>query len=160
MNYWFDFLPIAEATKEFLRLISMIMMVISSMWIMWRNNSFSREARLADEVMEEIPELNIYKFDTAQTEKEQTMRLIDADKMKDILVLQNCYNTIIDVINEQPIVDVAKAVRCADCKWFKCNARPDGIIPKGCNEYSCENGIIHDCDPTDFCPLGERRRDV
>lgn len=84
-------------------------------------------------------------------------RLIDADKLrKDILDLPNCYNgysdtydkaCIIDMIDEQPTVDV---VRCKDCIHNSLNRRSG-------NAY-CELGIRL-FQLNDFCSIGERKED-
>ena len=47
-------------------------------------------------------------------------------------------------------------IRCGDCKWFQCNMRPDGYLPKGVEEFECRHWC-GTCDPTDFCSMAERR---
>jgi hypothetical protein len=47
-------------------------------------------------------------------------------------------------------------IHCADCKWFQCNMRPDGYLPKGVEEYECRHWCGW-CDPVDFCSYAERR---
>ena len=49
-------------------------------------------------------------------------------------------------------------IHCADCKWFQCNMRPDGYLPKGVEEYECRHWCGW-CDPVDFCSYAERRTD-
>ena len=48
-------------------------------------------------------------------------------------------------------------IRCGACKWFQCNMRPDGYLPKGVEEFECRHWC-GTCDPTDFCSYGERRQ--
>ena len=52
--------------------------------------------------------------------------------------------------------DYQELVRCADCKWFQCNMRPDGYLPNGVDEYECRHWC-GGCDPTDFCSYGKRK---
>ena len=59
-------------------------------------------------------------------------------------------------IMDAPTVDAVPVVRCADCKWFQCNTRPDGYLPNGVDEYECRHWCGW-CDPTDFCSYGERK---
>ena len=47
-------------------------------------------------------------------------------------------------------------IRCAECKWFQCNMRQDGYLPKGVDEFECRHWCGY-CDPTDFCSYAERR---
>lgn len=47
-------------------------------------------------------------------------------------------------------------IRCAECKWFQCNMRQDGYLPKGVDEFECRHWRGY-CDPTDFCSYAERR---
>jgi len=49
-------------------------------------------------------------------------------------------------------------IRCAECKWFQCNMRQDGYLPKGVDEFECRHWCGY-CDPTDFCSYAERRTD-
>ena len=55
-----------------------------------------------------------------------------------------------DAICAIPSADVREVVRCADCKWFQCNMRQDGYLPKGVSECECRYWC-GECDPTDFC---------
>ena len=59
--------------------------------------------------------------------------------------LLNCYNAdwIVSFIETQPTADVAKVVRCKDCKYYR-----DGHC-----------GVLGFCDPDEFCSRGERRKD-
>lgn len=52
--------------------------------------------------------------------------------------------------------NIVEVIRCCHCKWFQCNASPDGQIPKGVDEYECRHWCIS-IDPTDYCSAGERR---
>ena len=54
---------------------------------------------------------------------------------------------------EQPEI-----IRCAECKWFQCNMRPDGILPKGVEEFECRHWCGW-CDPVDFCSYAERKQE-
>lgn len=95
------------------------------------------------------------------------MRLIDADAL-----LNKCYHaypsidhyctsrSVVDtkdVINT-PTIDAVPVVRCADCRHFRCNLRPDGYLPEGVGETEC---TLFYCgmDYTDFCSHAERRND-
>ena len=49
-------------------------------------------------------------------------------------------------------------IRCAECKWFQCNMRMDGYLPKGVDEFECRHWC-GSCDPVDFCSHAERRAD-
>lgn len=54
--------------------------------------------------------------------------------------------------------DVEKVIRCADCRHFRCNLRPDGYLPEGVGETECT--LFHvGMDYIDFCSHGERRND-
>lgn len=62
-----------------------------------------------------------------------------------------------DDVDAFPSVDVVKVVRCADCKWFQCNKRMDGTLPKGVPEYECRCWCGY-CAPIDYCSYGMRER--
>ena len=49
-------------------------------------------------------------------------------------------------------------IRCGECKWFQCNMRMDGYLPKGVDEFECRHWC-GSCDPVDFCSHAERRTD-
>ena len=49
-------------------------------------------------------------------------------------------------------------IRCAECKWFQCNMRMVGYLPKGVDEFECRHWC-GSCDPVDFCSHAERRID-
>ena len=63
-----------------------------------------------------------------------------------------CYD-IEDLPSAQPEI-----IHCGECKWFQCNMRPDGYLPKGVEEYECRHWCGC-CDPVDFCSYAERRTD-
>lgn len=56
-------------------------------------------------------------------------------------------------IEDASDVDVVEVVRCADCKFFQCNMRGDGYLPKGVAEFECRHWC-GEVDPTDFCSYG------
>lgn len=56
---------------------------------------------------------------------------------------------------EIPAADVREVIRCADCKWFQCNMRQDGYLPKSVPEFECRHWCS-EVDPTDFCSRGEK----
>lgn len=53
---------------------------------------------------------------------------------------------------------IEKIIHCNDCKWFQCNMRPDGYLPKGVDEFECRHWC-GPCDPVDFCSHAERREE-
>lgn len=57
------------------------------------------------------------------------------------------------------LIDVVPVVRCADCRHFRCNIRPDGYLPEGVVETEC---TLFYCgmDYTDFCSYGEIKEDT
>ena len=59
--------------------------------------------------------------------------------------LLNCYNAdwVVSFIETQPTADVAKVVRCKDCKYYL-----DGHC-----------GVLGFCELDEFCSRGERRKD-
>ena len=65
--------------------------------------------------------------------------------------LRLAINRVIDTM-EGEWIDL---IHCADCKWFQCNMPPDGMLPKGVDEYECRHWC-GSCDPFDFCSYGER----
>ena len=54
--------------------------------------------------------------------------------------------------------ELEKIIYCKDCKWFQCNMRPDGYLPKGVDEFECRHWC-GPCDPVDFCSRAERREE-
>ena len=72
------------------------------------------------------------------------------------LGLQNQWQSDVDALNDLPSAE-PEIIRCGDCKWFQCNMRPDGYLPKGVEEFECRHWC-GTCDPTDFCSYGERRQ--
>ena len=84
--------------------------------------------------------------------RRRKMRLIDADKLNDVIqrlndkgwgITRKEYKLIDRVLFEFPTVDI---IRCKDCKYWA----EDKHI---CGE---ENGMLI-CDPDDFCSGGERK---
>ena len=71
--------------------------------------------------------------------------------------LQNQWAWDVNVIKVLPSAQ-PEIIHCADCKWFQCNMRPDGYLPKGVEEYECRHWCGW-CDPVDFCSYAERRTD-
>ena len=61
----------------------------------------------------------------------------------------------VDMIKQLPSAQ-PEIIRCAECKWFQCNMRQDGYLPKGVDEFECRHWCGY-CDPTDFCSYAERR---
>lgn len=53
---------------------------------------------------------------------------------------------------------VVPVVRCADCRHFRCNLRPDGYLPEGVGETEC---VLFHCgmDYTDYCSFGEKHKE-
>ena len=86
------------------------------------------------------------------------MRLIDADKF--ILALMDASlssvdeDTILDLVDSVPIVDVAPVVRCKDCKHR-------GWVQEPCHGKSVDYCKIWDCTlrnlEATFCSYGERK---
>lgn len=64
--------------------------------------------------------------------------------------------SIIIELNELP--SAQPIIHCESCKWFQCNMRPDGYLPKGVDEFECRHWC-GPCDPIDFCSHAERRTD-
>lgn len=60
------------------------------------------------------------------------------------------------IIQEMPTVDAVPVVRCAVCRYFRCNMRGDGTLPNGVDEFECVLGR-GGYDPMDFCSEGERK---
>ena len=79
-------------------------------------------------------------------------RYIDAYKLWDAVdsidTVQGLSNAVfiydvIQAIENEPTADVAKVVRCKDCKYYR-----DGHC-----------GVLGFCEPDEFCSRGERRKD-
>ena len=98
-------------------------------------------------------------------------RLIDADKV--INAMQKCldeepdkkgsvayfaFESIIELLKQEPTVDAVEVVRCKDCKYWgqDCNSY------LGDDESFCTNpdGLDNYAHPDDFCSYGERRYNV
>lgn len=59
--------------------------------------------------------------------------------------------TVMEVIDEQPIADVAEVVKCKDCKyWAEINEFEE-------SECCHSMGLCDVAQPGDFCSYGERR---
>lgn len=69
------------------------------------------------------------------------MRLIDADKLKDII----SDTWILDRIDEQPTVDAVPVVRCRNCKWWNST---DGVCRQNIDFWL----------PSSFCSWGTKKR--
>ena len=54
------------------------------------------------------------------------------------------YEDALSTVENEPTADVAKVVRCKDCKFYSVNGH-------------C--GILGFCEPDEFCSRGERRKD-
>ena len=68
------------------------------------------------------------------------------------------YRRAIEAIEWLPSVEAVEVVRCHECKWFQCNMRMDGYLPKGVDEFECRHWC-GSCDPVDFCSRGERKEE-
>ena len=93
------------------------------------------------------------------------MRLIDADAAVDAVdkrIRQIGYEndplvlSIRQAVREVKSVDAVPVVRCAVCRYFRCNMRGDGTLPNGVDEFECVLGR-GGYDPMDFCNEGERK---
>jgi len=75
------------------------------------------------------------------------MRLIDADKLLDILdvmiVGHKTASDVFDVVEDMPTVDAVPVVRCKYCKWHE--------------DDFCTNFNVFGFEGDDYCSLGERR---
>ena len=84
------------------------------------------------------------------------MRLIDADKLKDIKRLyhfreqydDNLFN---HIINQLPTIDAVEVVRCKDCRMNAINIDGCYVTETWCYKFSY---LVED---TDFCSYGERK---
>lgn len=90
------------------------------------------------------------------------MRLIDADKF--ILALMDASlssvdeDTILDLVDSVPIVDVAPVVHCKDCKHY--HNHPNGLCYLHTEPKETERGYSGEAvcvEPDDFCSYGERK---
>lgn len=75
------------------------------------------------------------------------MRLIDADKLKDII----SDTWVLDRIDEQPTVDTVPVVRCKDCKYTTID---NDVIRRNCGLH-----LVVNLNDDDFCSRGERIED-
>ena len=49
-----------------------------------------------------------------------------------------------------------EVVRCAECRHFVCNLKPDGFLPEGVGETECT--LFHcGTDYIDYCSYGEQK---
>ena len=94
-------------------------------------------------------------------EKERLTKIFDGDKF-DVGYCTEYgigYNDGIDfAIDKLSVLSSAQSeiIRCKDCKWFQCNMRMDGYLPKGVDEFECRHWC-GSCDPDDYCSYGERK---
>ena len=99
-----------------------------------------------------------------------SMRLIDADELKRNVLkwmpkdqsdymdsaippLENLTVSMVMEIDDAPTVDAVPVVRCAVCRYFRCNMRGNGTLPNGVCVLLWRGGY----DPMDFCSEGERK---
>ena len=79
-----------------------------------------------------------------------------ADKKKENLIRAVMADVVTPIVVSQPTVDAVPVVRCAVCRYFRCNMRGDGTLPNGVDEFECVLGR-GGYDPMDFCSEGERK---
>lgn len=65
---------------------------------------------------------------------------------------------IVSVSELENLPSAQPIIHCESCKWFQCNMRPDGYLPKGVDEFECRHWC-GPCDPVDFCSRAERREE-
>lgn len=61
----------------------------------------------------------------------------------------------VELLNEQPTVDVVKVVRCKDCKYYLNSNEKCALIDTRLHFYETDKSWTSDC----FCSWGERRDD-
>ena len=87
------------------------------------------------------------------------MRLIDADKLLDILdvmiVGHKSASDVYDVVDSMTIVDAVPVVRCKDCRYYLNSNEKCGLIDTRLHFYETDKTWTEDC----FCSWGERRED-
>ena len=89
-------------------------------------------------------------------------RLIDTDAAYAVLTDYYHHSTdtqhaaLREALGRVETVDAVPVVRCAVCRYFRCNMRGDGTLPNGVDEFECVLGR-GGYDPTDFCSEGERK---
>lgn len=85
-------------------------------------------------------------------------RLIDADKLKDLMFVaymrheHGFISGIENVIDDCPTIDAVPVVRCKDCKFYETKHYYKGI---------CKNiiGMVDVKDGNSFCSYGERKEE-
>ena len=85
-------------------------------------------------------------------------RYIDADLLLQRLTGVNSsveqgvkyFNSVYNIINEQPTADVVEVVRCKDCGYYE-NGKDYAPY---CNNVM---NLFEEMKPTDYCSYGERR---
>ena len=89
-------------------------------------------------------------------------RMIDADAAYAVLTDYYHHSTdtqhaaLREALGRVETVDAVPVVRCAVCRYFRCNMRGDGTLPNGVDEFECVLGR-GGYDPMDFCSEGERK---
>ena len=89
-------------------------------------------------------------------------RLIDTDAAYAVLTDYYHHTTdtqhaaLREALGRVETVDAVSVVRCAVCRYFRCNMRGDGTLPNGVDEFECVLGR-GGYDPMDFCSEGERK---
>lgn len=98
------------------------------------------------------------------------MRLIDADKLKEVFTLPKEYTDKKDesfyhvsfpiiraTIDNAPTVDAVPVVRCKDCRYYHIYWESNGYTKKGYGacDWINDNSVRED----HFCSWGERRED-
>jgi len=85
-------------------------------------------------------------------------RLIDESKAYEVLTDYYHHSTdaqhaaLREALGRVETVDAVQVVRCAVCRYFRCNMRGNGTLPNGV----CVLGR-GGYDPMDFCSEGERK---
>ena len=82
--------------------------------------------------------------------------LISRGKLFNLLAPVQTLGEAYGIIQEMPTVDAVPVVRCADCRYFRCNMRGYGTLPNGVAEFECVLGR-GGYDSMDFCSEGERK---
>lgn len=86
-------------------------------------------------------------------------RLIDESKAYDVLTDYYHHSTdtqhvaLREALERVESVDAVPVVRCAVCRYFRCNMRGNGTLPNGVCVLLWRGGY----DPMDFCSEGERK---
>lgn len=89
------------------------------------------------------------------------MRLIDADTIfnnKLLIVREDCYDamhSIVEMINNAPVVDAVPVVRCKGCKYYFNSNEQCGLFNTRLRFYETDKSW----SVNSFCSWGERRED-